>query len=35
MAYIGILKGPKESQLVDLVGHNYFGITPAHLISCF
>ena len=28
MAYPGNLKGPRESELIQKLGHEYFGITP-------
>lgn len=33
MAYLGNLKGPRESEIVQTLGHEYFGITPAELDS--
>lgn len=31
MAYLGNLNGPRESQIVDLLGYDFFGITPSQL----
>lgn len=31
MAYLGNLRGPRESEIVEKLGHDYFGITPAQL----
>jgi hypothetical protein len=31
VVYPGHLRGPRESEIVDRLGFNYFGISPAHL----
>ena len=31
MSYLGNLSGPKESEIFDRLGANYFGISPAEL----
>lgn len=31
MACLGNSKGPRESEIVDRLGYNYFGISPAQL----
>lgn len=33
MAYLGNRKGPRESEIVQRLGNEYFGITPAQLAS--
>ncbi len=33
MAFLGNANGPRESKVVDELGHEYFGITPAALYS--
>jgi hypothetical protein len=33
VAYLGNLNGPKESEIVQKLGHEYFGITPAQLAA--
>lgn len=38
MAYIGNKDGPRESVIVEHLGHEYFGITPAQLaeeVACY
>jgi len=31
MAFLGNLNGPRESEIVDRLGHEYFGISPLEL----
>lgn len=35
MAYPGNLKGPRESELIQKLGHEYFGITPGRPYTLF